>query len=130
MYGLDRPVFVQYGRWMGNLFRGDLGLSFSSNQPVVNLIRRPIQNSMVLTITALVLLWLMAIPLGVYSAVRPYSLGDQAVAGMTSTGHENLGCVDQLLDIAPHHPARVRRGDGRHRRVHPRAARPDARAPR
>ena len=102
MYGLDRPVFVQYGRWMGNLFRGDLGLSFSSNQPVVNLIRRPIQNSMVLTITALVLLWLMAIPLGVYSAVRPYSLGDQAVAGMTSTGHENLGCVDQLLDIARH----------------------------
>lgn len=145
MYGLDQPVFVQYGRWMGNLFRGDLGLSFSSNQPVVNLIRRPIQNSMVLTITALVLLWLMAIPLGVYSAVRQYSLGDQAVsafayfglaipnfffaqvlilglfllrgftrdtfdynqlllpvAGMTSTGHENLGRVDQLLDIARH----------------------------
>jgi peptide/nickel transport system permease protein len=145
MYGLDQPVFVQYVRWMGNLVRGDLGLSFSSNQPVVNLIRRPIQNSMVLTVTALVLLWLMAIPLGVYSAVRQYSLGDQAVsafayfglaipnfffaqvlilglfllrgftrdtfdynqlllpvAGMTSTGHENLPRAQQLLDVARH----------------------------
>ena len=145
MYGLDQPVFVQYVRWMGNLVRGDLGLSFSSNQPVVNLIRRPIQNSMVLTVTALVLLWLMAIPLGVYSAVRQYSLGDQAVsafayfglaipnfffaqvlilglfllrgftrdtfdynqlllpvAGMTSTGHENLPRAQQLIDVARH----------------------------
>jgi peptide/nickel transport system permease protein len=79
-YGLDQPVYVQYVRWMGNILQGDLGLSFSSNQPVTNLITRPIQNSMVLVLVSIVMLWAMAIPLGVYSAVRQYSMGDQLVS--------------------------------------------------
>jgi peptide/nickel transport system permease protein len=65
---------------MANIVQGDLGLSFSSNQPVTNLITRPIQNSMVLVLVSIVMLWAMAIPLGVYSAVRQYSLGDQLVS--------------------------------------------------
>jgi peptide/nickel transport system permease protein len=69
-YGLDQPLYVQYVRWMANIVQGDLGLSFSSNQPVTNLITRPIQNSMVLVLVSIVMLWAMAIPLGVYSAVR------------------------------------------------------------
>jgi peptide/nickel transport system permease protein len=85
-FGLDQPVLVQYVRWMGNILRGDLGLSFSSNQAVVNVIRRPIQNSLYLVMFATVLLWLMAIPLGVYSAVRQYSLGDQAVSTVSYFG--------------------------------------------
>lgn len=79
-YGLDQPLYVQYVRWMANIVQGDLGLSFSSNQPVTNLITRPIQNSMVLVLVSIVMLWAMAIPLGVYSAVRQYSLGDQLVS--------------------------------------------------
>jgi len=85
-YGLDQPVMVQYVRWMANIVRGDLGLSFSSNQPVMNVIRRPIQNSLYLVLFATVLLWLMAIPLGVFSAVRQYSLGDQAVSAVSYFG--------------------------------------------
>jgi len=85
-YGLDQPMLVQYVRWMGNVLRGDLGLSFSSNQPVTNLIVRPIQNSMVLVVTSIVLLWAMAIPLGVFSAVRQYSFGDQAVSAFAYVG--------------------------------------------
>jgi peptide/nickel transport system permease protein len=85
-YGLDQPVMVQYVRWMGNILRGDLGLSFSSNQPVMNVIRRPIQNSLYLVMFATVLLWLMAIPLGVFSAVRQYSLGDQVVSTVSYFG--------------------------------------------
>ena len=85
-FGLDQPVMVQYVRWMGNILRGDLGLSFSSNQPVMNVIRRPIQNSLYLVMFATVLLWLMAIPLGVFSAVRQYSLGDQVVSTVSYFG--------------------------------------------
>jgi peptide/nickel transport system permease protein len=85
-FGLDQPVMVQYVRWMGNILRGDLGLSFSSNQPVINVIRRPIQNSLYLVVFATALLWVMAIPLGVFSAVRQYSLGDQAVSAVSYFG--------------------------------------------
>jgi peptide/nickel transport system permease protein len=85
-FGLDQPVLVQYVRWMGNLVQGNLGLSFSSNQPVMNVIRRPIQNSLYLVVFATVLLWLMAIPLGVFSAVRQYSLADQAVSAVSYFG--------------------------------------------
>jgi len=85
-YGLDQPVMVQYVRWMGNIVRGDLGLSFASNQPVMNVIRRPIQNSLYLVVLATILLWLMAVPLGVYSAVRQYSLGDQVVSAVSYFG--------------------------------------------
>ena len=85
-FGLNQPFHVQYVRWMVNLLQGDLGLSFDSNQPVVNLIRRPIQNSMILVILSIIMLWAMAIPLGVYSAVRQYSVGDQAVSAISYFG--------------------------------------------
>ncbi|MDZ7704006.1 MAG: ABC transporter permease [Trueperaceae bacterium] len=85
-FGLDKPWYQQYFLWMGNILRGDLGLSFDSNQPVVNLIRRPVMNSMVLVIFSIILLWAIAIPLGVYSAVRQYSLGDQVVSTLSYFG--------------------------------------------
>ncbi len=85
-FRLNEPVPVQYVFWMGNLLQGDLGLSFDSNQPVVNLIRRPIRNSMILVVLSIVLLWAIAIPLGVYSAVRQYTLGDQVVSTISYFG--------------------------------------------
>lgn len=85
-FGLDQPIYVQYVRWMGNLVQGDLGLSFDSNQPVLNLIRRPIQNSMLLVVMSIILLWAIAIPAAVYSAARQYSLGDQVVSTVSYFG--------------------------------------------
>lgn len=85
-FGLDLPWPVQYVRWMGNIVSGDLGLSFSSNQPVTNLIAAPIRNSMVLVLMSLVMLYAAAIPLGVYSAVRQYSAGDQIVSAISYFG--------------------------------------------
>jgi peptide/nickel transport system permease protein len=85
-YGLDQHWTIQYVRWMTNIVQGDLGLSFSSNQPVINLIARPIRNSMMLVVLSIVMLWLAAIPLGVYSAVRQYSLGDQVVSAFAYFG--------------------------------------------
>ncbi|UCH25046.1 MAG: ABC transporter permease [Trueperaceae bacterium] len=85
-FGLDLPWPVQYGKWIWNIVRGDLGMSFDSNQPVINVVRRPIQNSMYLVILSIVLLYAVAIPLGVYSAVRQYSIGDQVVSVVSYFG--------------------------------------------
>ncbi len=79
-FGLNDPWYIQYFKWMGNIVTGDLGQSFASNQPVTAVIVRPILNSMVLVVLSLIMLYLMSIPLGVYSAVRQYSLGDQVVS--------------------------------------------------
>lgn len=85
-FGLDLPWPVQYVRWMGSLAQGDLGMSFSSNQPVRNLITQPILNSMLLVVLSLIMLYGAAIPLGVYSAVRQYSAGDQIVSAVSYFG--------------------------------------------
>ena len=85
-FGLDKPIHVQYVRWMGNLVQGNLGQSFVSNQPVTQRIAIPMRNSMYLAIFAIFLLYLVAIPMGVYSAVRQYSFGDQAVSILSYFG--------------------------------------------
>lgn len=79
-FGLDQPVPVQFVRWIVNIVQGDLGMSFQSNQPVWNVIARPMRNSLILVLYSTVLLYLMAIPLGIFSAVRQYSFGDQAIS--------------------------------------------------
>src|SRR5690554_7577284 len=79
-FGLDQPMAVQYVRWMRNLVQGNLGQSFVSNQPVINRIGRPMRNSMYLALLSIFMLWLVAVPMGVYSAVRQYALGDQVVS--------------------------------------------------
>ncbi len=85
-FGLDKPVYVQYVNWMKNLVTGNLGQSFVSNQPVWARIARPMRNSMYLAMLSIVLLWLVSIPAGVYSAVRQYSFGDQAVSVISYLG--------------------------------------------
>lgn len=79
-FGLDQPMSVQYVRWMRNLAQGNLGQSFTSNQPVIQRIARPMRNSMYLALLSIVMLWVVAVPAGVYSAVRQYSVGDQVVS--------------------------------------------------
>lgn len=85
-FGLNEPAHIQYFNWIKGLATGDFGLSFSTNGPVTDLIREPIKNSMILVIASIVLLWAIAIPLGVYSAVRQYSLGDQVVSILSYVG--------------------------------------------
>lgn len=78
-FGLDRPVWQQYLFWMGNMFQGDFGLSFQYQQPVLNIIWPRILNSLYLAVMSLILFYSIAIPLGVYGAVRQNSPGDNAV---------------------------------------------------
>ncbi len=85
-FGLDQPIHVQYVRWMGNLVQGNLGQSFVSNQPVMNRIGNRMRNSMYLALLSIFMLWIVAVPMGVYSAVRQYSVGDQVVSMLSYFG--------------------------------------------
>jgi peptide/nickel transport system permease protein len=76
--GLDRPLHVQYGRWIGQLARGDLGRTFFGDRDVWEEIKPRLLVTMCLEACAFVLVFAFAIPAGVYSAWRPGSLLDRA----------------------------------------------------
>lgn len=86
-FGLDQSLMVQYGKWISNiLLRGDFGLSFEWQQPVSELIWERMALTLVLTFSALVLTWGIALPVGVFSAVRKYSVGDYFVTFLSFLG--------------------------------------------
>jgi peptide/nickel transport system permease protein len=79
--GLDRPLVVQYARWIGRLARGDLGESFLYQAPNAATIAARLPNTALLAGTALSLSVLLAVPLGLWSAARPRSWGDRLIGG-------------------------------------------------
>jgi peptide/nickel transport system permease protein len=76
-YGLDKPFHIQYGYWLRNLVTLEFGDSFKDNQPVWHKIRERIPVTVQLNIISTVLIYLGAVPLGIYSATHSYSFGDQ-----------------------------------------------------
>jgi len=77
LYGLDQPFYVQYWNWIsGIIFRGDFGWSFEWGQPVSRLLWDRMGITLLVSALSLVLIWVIAIPIGIYSAVRRYSAGD------------------------------------------------------
>ncbi|WP_196258995.1 ABC transporter permease [Pelagibacterium limicola] len=77
LYGFDDPFYVQYWKWMsGILFRGDFGHSFEWNRPVADLIWERMGSTLGLSLAALLFVWAVALPIGIYSAVRRHSVGD------------------------------------------------------
>lgn len=83
---LDDPIWVQYGRWLGNAVQGDLGTSYSAIQPVTSVIRERLPNTAILAATSIILAAALALPLGVMSAMRRNSVFDRAVAGFSFMG--------------------------------------------
>jgi peptide/nickel transport system permease protein len=78
-YGLNKPVYVQYGLWLGRMARGDFGISFSTDRrPVLDKILEAMPITLGLNVLSLVWIMAMAIPIGVYSAMHPYSWSDRA----------------------------------------------------
>jgi peptide/nickel transport system permease protein len=76
-YGLDKSVVVQYFLWMRNfLLYGEMGRSFIYNRPVTDIILERLPMSITITLIALVVQWLLAVPIGIYSALNKYSVGD------------------------------------------------------
>ena len=69
-YQVDRPMVLRYARWAGALLHGDMGFSFAYNTPVAPLLWTRARNTLLLTCTATILVWMLALPLGVWSAER------------------------------------------------------------
>lgn len=75
-YGLDQPIYVQYGKWVWGMMHGDFGQSFLENRPVGELIWERLGLTVAVSFAAMIFQWVFAIPVGIYSAVRQYSFGD------------------------------------------------------
>jgi peptide/nickel transport system permease protein len=77
LYGLDQPIYVQYFKWMRNILtRGYFGYSFVYRRDALTLIVERLPMSFALSFTALIFVWVVALPIGVYSAVNQYSIID------------------------------------------------------
>ncbi|AGS26357.1 oligopeptide ABC transporter permease protein (plasmid) [Rhizobium etli] len=86
-FGLDDPMLIQYFKWIwGILSRGDFGISFEWQQPVSDLIWERMALTLVLALATLIATWAIALPIGVYSAVRKYSIGDYFFTAFTFFG--------------------------------------------
>jgi len=96
-YGLNDPIYVQYFRWIGNIvLHGDFGESFTYEMDVLDLLAERLGLTLTLTLSTLVFTWLIAIPIGIYSATRPYSVGDY---GFTFLGFVGLATPNFLLAL-------------------------------
>ncbi|HEU4740935.1 MAG TPA: ABC transporter permease [Meiothermus sp.] len=95
-YGLDQPVWVQYLSWLGGFVRGDFGYSFLNNRPVAGLIWERLGWTVFLALLTILVTWVVAIPLGIYTALRRHGLG-ATVANLI--GYFGLATPDFLVAL-------------------------------
>ena len=96
-YGLNDPIYVQYFRWISKIiFEGDFGQSFTYEMDVMQLLGERLGLTLMLTLSTLVFTWIVAIPIGIYSATKPYSMGDY---GFTLIGFIGLATPNFLLAL-------------------------------
>jgi len=76
--GLDKPIHVQYAKWMGLILQGNFGMAMEWGRPVADVIGDRLTLTMVISVAAIVFTWGLALPIGIYSAVKPYSVADYA----------------------------------------------------
>lgn len=79
-WGLDQPLHIQYLKWIGALFTGDLGWSYASGQRVSAVLLHALPPTLLLTVSALILVFLLGVLIGVYQGVRQYSAGDNVLS--------------------------------------------------
>ena len=75
-FGLDEPLYKQYLKWASNFLRGDFGHSFEWNKPVSELIGERLSLTVTISVFTILFTWAIALPIGIYSAVRQYSWMD------------------------------------------------------
>ena len=85
-FGLDRPIWVQYGLYLGNVLRGNFGESFARHQPVFEVLLEGLGNTLLLALAAAFVTWGLAIPLGILAAVRQHRFTDHATSFVAFIG--------------------------------------------
>ena len=101
LYGLNEPLHVQYAIWMGDMLRGDFGQSFKQNAPVSSIIAPRVWPTILLMGASLLFTVVIAIPFGIYSAIKKYSALDNAGTFLSFVGYSMpsfwLGLILQLV---------------------------------
>jgi peptide/nickel transport system permease protein len=95
-YGLGQPLYVQYLKWMKLIAVGNFGMSMEWRRPVTEVIGERLWLTVAVSVAALILTWVLALPIGIYSAVRQYSPGDYAA---TFVGFIGLAVPNFLLAL-------------------------------
>jgi peptide/nickel transport system permease protein len=95
-YGLGQPIYVQYYKWVKLIAEGNFGMSMEWKRPVTEVIGDRLWLTVVVSVAALFLTWVLALPIGIYSAVRQYSLGDYTA---TFVGFVGLAVPNFLLAL-------------------------------
>lgn len=96
LYGLDQAVWVQYWKWISRVVQGDFGPSMEWGRPVTEVIGDRLWLTVVVSIAAILVTWGIALPIGIYSAVRQYSVADY---GFTLIGFIGLAVPNFLLAL-------------------------------
>jgi peptide/nickel transport system permease protein len=95
-YGVDQPMYVQYFKWMGKLLHGNFGMSLHWQRPVIDLLAERIPPTLLICILATIFTYAVGIPIGIYSAIRQYSIGDYS---FTVLGFIGLATPNFLLAL-------------------------------
>jgi peptide/nickel transport system permease protein len=95
-YGLDQPIYVQYYKWMAQIARGSFGMSMEWRRPVLEVIGDRLWLTIAVSLAAVLLTWILSLPIGIYSAVRQYSVGDYV---FTFVGFIGLAVPNFLLAL-------------------------------
>lgn len=95
-FGLGDPIYVQYGKWMWQISKGNFGMSFQYRVPVTQVIGERLLLTIILALGSVVFIWIVAIPIGIYSAIRQYSVQDYIA---TTLGFIGLAVPDFLLAL-------------------------------
>lgn len=95
-YAVDKPVYVQYFKWVTGMFRGDFGMSFEWNRPVKEVIGDRLTLTIILSLATLTFVWMVALPIGIYSATHQYSFFDHT---FTLFGFLGLATPNFLLAL-------------------------------
>ncbi|HSA59793.1 MAG TPA: ABC transporter permease [bacterium] len=79
LYGLDQPFHVQYGRWLKRIVTLDFGDSYKDHRPVLDKIKDALPVTLLLNVLSILIVYLISVPLGIYSALHPSSLWDRVM---------------------------------------------------
>lgn len=95
-YGLDQPMYMQYWQWFTGLLQGDMGYSFEHEKPVNDVVGDRLWLTIVVSMVTVIFTWMVAFPIGIYSATHQYSWGDY---GLTFLGFLGLATPNFLLAL-------------------------------
>lgn len=95
-YGLDQPIYVQYWHWVKGFPKGDFGYSFEWKKPVAELLGGRIGFTVLMSFLSMLFTWIVAVPIGIYSATHQYSISDHL---LTLLGFLGLSVPSFMLGL-------------------------------